>query len=128
MALDIGDLEAKYRAGVLADGQPQIAEADGAAAAPPPAAEENEEAEEETKVTIETFEAIIERLQEQQAQMKALNDFEDVSAMRLSVSEMKHSMLPVPEACLNDLKVRRGFSVYYVAASSGIPCSRCRGM
>lgn len=106
MALDIKDLESQYRSAVLADKQPHTAEVEEAAAMPAPADDEVEgEAQEAAKVTIETFEAAMERLQDQQTQMQALGDFEDVAVMRLSVSEMKNSMLPVPQACLADLKV-----------------------
>lgn len=106
MALDIKDLEAQYRSAVLAEQRPQTDEVEEAAATAAPGDEvEGEEGEEAPKVTIETFEAAMERLQDQQAQMQALGDFEDVSVMRLSVSEMKNSMLPVPQACLADLKV-----------------------
>lgn len=109
MALDIRALEAQYRTAVLAQQQQQRAELEGDTAATPAPADEADgeagEAEEDAAVTIETFETAMERLRDQQTQMEALRDYEDVAVMRLSVSDMKRCMLPVPQACLDDLKV-----------------------
>lgn len=56
-------------------------------------------------VTLETFAFTMHRLDEEMQQMQAFRDEEDVAVMRLDVTAMKGSMLPVPKERLQAIKV-----------------------
>lgn len=58
-----------------------------------------------TTVTLETFASTMHRLDEEMKQMQAFRDQEDVAVMRLDVTAMKGSMLPVPKERLQAVKV-----------------------
>ena len=56
-------------------------------------------------VTLDTFASTMRRLDEEMQQMQAFRDQEDVAVMRLDVTAMKGSMLPVPKERLQAIKV-----------------------
>jgi hypothetical protein len=56
-------------------------------------------------VTLETFASTMHRLDEEMKQMQAFRDTENVAVMRLDVTAMKNSMLPVPKERLQAIKV-----------------------
>lgn len=56
-------------------------------------------------VTLDTFASTMHRLDEEMQQMQAFRDEEDVAVMRLDVTAMKGSMLPVPKERLQAIKV-----------------------
>jgi hypothetical protein len=65
--------------------------------------DKEEEEEEEAKpepVTLVTFRRVLDRLQEQRAEMEALPSFTDTHVIRVDLTDLKEALLPAPSECL----------------------------